>query len=274
MNQVAIYYFSGTGNSLAVARGIATELQASLIPVASTTSQESIAVDAEVIGVVFPIYDFKPPPIVVDFVRKLSDLDAKYLFAVCTYGLAPAQSLVYLDQIIASGGGHLAGGFAIELPHSGIGSVAVTPEQQAQMFSKCKPKLAEICAYVNRRAVGTIESRPPWRDLLRLRIIRMIPSLFAFLLRVLLKGIESLAFTANSDCNGCGVCERICPVNNIQMVNKQPEWADHCAGCFACLHWCPQAAISLGGSSMGVRRYHHPEVKLADMLKQRTLFAE
>jgi flavodoxin len=61
MSRIVIYYFSGTGNSLAVARDVAAGLHADLIPVASVMSRDRIETDAEVLGFVFPLYDFKPP---------------------------------------------------------------------------------------------------------------------------------------------------------------------------------------------------------------------
>lgn len=58
---IEIYYFSGTGNSLAVARDLAAKLNARLIPITTVMDRESIETDAERIGIVFPLYDFKPP---------------------------------------------------------------------------------------------------------------------------------------------------------------------------------------------------------------------
>ncbi|MBN1813316.1 MAG: EFR1 family ferrodoxin, partial [Anaerolineae bacterium] len=130
MDKAEICYFSGTGNSLAVARDVAEKLNAKLTSVISMMDQESVNIEADVIGFVFPIYDFKPPRVVEGFVRKLEAIDSKYLFAVCTYGIAPSQSLNHLDKVIKSYGGHLSAGFAVGMPHSGIGSGAITRTQQ------------------------------------------------------------------------------------------------------------------------------------------------
>ena len=59
-----IYYFSGTVNSLVVARDPAEKINGRLIPVMAVTDQNRIQTDATVIGVVFPVYDFKPPRII------------------------------------------------------------------------------------------------------------------------------------------------------------------------------------------------------------------
>ncbi|BDZ67069.1 hypothetical protein [Methanobacterium ferruginis] len=48
-----IYYFSGTGNSLAVARDIARKMDGKLIPIASVVNSGPIVTDTDVIGIVF-----------------------------------------------------------------------------------------------------------------------------------------------------------------------------------------------------------------------------
>ncbi|PIU25867.1 MAG: hypothetical protein COZ07_10650 [Candidatus Infernicultor aquiphilus] len=32
------------------------------------------------------------------------------------------------------------------------------------------------------------------------------------------------SFQYDEKCNGCGICTRICPVNNIKMVENRPVW--------------------------------------------------
>jgi len=72
MATAEIYYFSGTGNSLSVARMIAEKLDAQLIPVASFTNEGQIQSNADVIGITFPVYYADAPAIVCRFARRLS----------------------------------------------------------------------------------------------------------------------------------------------------------------------------------------------------------
>jgi len=267
VNGVEIFYFSGTGNSLAVARYMAEELGAKLTSVTSMMDLESVDVEADVIGFVFPIYDFKAPPVVEDFIRTLEGIDSKYLFAVCTYGLAPSRSLRRFDKALRSRGGQLSAGFAVYMPHSGIGSGAITKTQQEEMLKSWKYRLEGICETIAAREKGEIESSSLLLNFSR--NIRMVSHAMEFAKQLLLKGIDSLGFTFNEDCNACGICERICPVHNIEIVDGHPTWSDHCAGCFACLNWCPKEAISVGGLDLGIKPYHHPAVKLSDMMRHR-----
>ena len=90
--KAAVYYFTGTGNSLAVARDIAKSLEGELISIPSVIQQELVRTDAEVIGVVFPVYIWGMPLIVERFIKKLANLQDKYVFAITTYGGMPGAT--------------------------------------------------------------------------------------------------------------------------------------------------------------------------------------
>ena len=154
-----IYYFSGTGNSLSVARDIAETTNGKLIPVAPLVKQETISTNAEVIGIVFPVYDFKPPPIVLEFIRRLSEIETRYLFAVGTYGFMPFNAMRILDKEIETCGGKLSLGFVVRMPHSGIGHKTVTIHEQNKMFKNWKRKLEVVLGSVNTRKEGILETR-------------------------------------------------------------------------------------------------------------------
>ncbi|MDC7223451.1 MAG: EFR1 family ferrodoxin, partial [Spirochaetales bacterium] len=73
------------------------------------------------------------------------------------------------------------------------------------------------------------------------------------------------SFTVNSNCNGCGQCSRICPVENIEIREGKPKWLHKCENCFSCFQWCPMQAIG-GPFTEQVRRFHHPEVTIKEIL--------
>jgi flavodoxin len=84
-----IYYFSGTGNSLVVARDIAEKTKGKLISIPAVMGKQSIRTDADNIGIVFPCHLahlYGIPLIVKRFIKKLEDINSKYIFAVCTCG--------------------------------------------------------------------------------------------------------------------------------------------------------------------------------------------
>ena len=42
-------------------------------------------------------------------------------------------------------------------------------------------------------------------------------------------------FYVKDSCIGCGKCEKLCPLNNIQLRDKKPVWGNDCTHCMACI---------------------------------------
>lgn len=270
-----IYYFSGTGNSLVVARDIAEKTNGKLIPIASMMDTESIRTDADVIGIVFPVYNVVNdgmPLIIKKFVRKLENIGSKYIFAVCTCGGGSGSTIENIGKVIKTRGGKLAAGFTVKMP-SNVSHV--TKEKQQKMFDDYTQKIDIICEYVNTQKEGKFET-----------IGALVKFIFAPLVPIarhlILGRMEKLSetsqlpidefmplidksFHSDEKCDGCGICSRVCPTSNIEMADHKPSWQHHCENCLACLNWCPKEAIHSGLTS-NERKYHHPDVKISDML--------
>lgn len=58
--------------------------------------------------------------------------------------------------------------------------------------------------------------------------------------------VSDRAFTVSAAYNGCGICARVCPVDNIEMADGRPVWQNRCENCLACVNWCPREAIQGG----------------------------
>jgi len=282
---VDVYYFSGTGNSLVVARDIAEKTRGNLIPISSIMHKERIESDADLIGVVFPVYGFvRIPSIVNRFIGKLDDISSKYVFAVSTYGSVAGMGIKTFGKAVRSSGGKLSAGFAVHMPVNNItipsfmysGTVG---DKERQLFANWRRKLDYVCNYVNARKEGKVEASnkllfslfyPIDRFYGRWRIQSKYNRLANANLNMdALWSMMDLSYYCDEKCDGCGVCSRICPVNNIKLVNGKPTWQHHCERCLACLQWCPKESIQFDKDSIGKKRYHHPDVELSDMLQQR-----
>ena len=63
-------------------------------------------------------------------------------------------------------------------------------------------------------------------------------------------------FYVNDSCVGCGACQKFCPLNNIELVDKKPVWGDQCTHCMACIGNCPAKAIEYGTITQDKEPYH------------------
>ncbi|MBR1369919.1 hypothetical protein RJ53_10695 [Methanocalculus chunghsingensis] len=88
-----IYSFTGTGNTLAVARQLGDALgDTTIIPITRVTGNGPLPHDAEpadAIGIAFPVYYMDMPRIVVEFVHRLRLNGNPYIFGIATCGGSP-----------------------------------------------------------------------------------------------------------------------------------------------------------------------------------------
>ena len=111
--------------------------------------KESITTDADVVGIVFPVYHaiFNGMPLIIGrFIRKMGNIDSKYIFAVCTCKGWSRVTINKVGEIIKIRGGRLSAGFTVKMPDN---SSSTTREKQQKLFNKWKKKLEIIYHYVN-----------------------------------------------------------------------------------------------------------------------------
>lgn len=96
-NRRIIFYFTGTGNCLYIARQLADE-QTRLLSIPQLVKHGEYEFEADEIGIVYPIYGHMPPNMVRNFIRK-AKLKADYKFAVLTYGNRKCNAVEIWDEL-------------------------------------------------------------------------------------------------------------------------------------------------------------------------------
>jgi Pyruvate/2-oxoacid:ferredoxin oxidoreductase delta subunit len=253
-----LFYFSGNGNELEVARDLARELRnARVIPIARALVTEAEST-ADCVGVLFPVYMWGPPLIVARFCGKVAVKPSAYLFGVATHGGMPGAPLFVLRRLLRRRGLKLACGFGIKMPGTYTPLHGAVPEEkQRPLLAREGQRVREIAEALRARRAGIEQSGSVILNMLLSRVVYGVCA-------PRIPGMDK-AFWVDEKCNGCGLCARVCPVRNVEMTDGKPRWLGHCEQCMACLQWCPQEAIQAGKRTEGRRRYRHPEVNATDL---------
>ena len=99
----------------------------------------------------------------------------------------------------------------------------------------------------------------------------------------MLKGMQDHHFSMTADrllelkadrCIQCMTCQKVCPHNNFTPSDDAVLFKGKCEFCLACVHNCPQKALTLKSQWPGApgernpeARYRNPNVSLNDIIK-------
>lgn len=248
-----IYYFTGTGNSRQIAEDISSAIGSCEVRnIADFEDNTDIA--AERLGIVFPVYFWGLPLIVERFLRQIRLKNKPYVFALVNYGVWPGKALDQAAGLLKKRGIQLNAGFLIKMPDNYIlwyGAKSQTVQNRC--FEREKEKVESIGRIILTKKDAPLEKSKYGVDrLLSAPINRLSAKRFAEADRT---------FFADKKCRGCGLCERICPVNNIKLTDGKPVWGHHCESCLGCIQRCPAQAIQHGRLTRKRQRYLNPNVK-------------
>ncbi len=72
--------------------------------------------------------------------------------------------------------------------------------------------------------------------------------------------------TVEEGCIKCSTCVKVCPVNNIELINNEVTLKDHCLSCFACTHNCPVNVMRLK-NERDTSRFRNSHITVNDIIK-------
>jgi ferredoxin/flavodoxin len=255
------FYFSGTGNSLKVAKELALTLPDTELYSMGNANAPHIGKEIESIGFIFPLYFWGLPAAVQHFVNALrpDELHGKYIYAICTSGSGKAfNSMNGLTRILKQKNAPpLNYGGTLKMFSNYVFMYDMRSDVKgitAKSNDAMKPIIADIAA----RRENEIK-----KPFFLTRIIATIVN------RSFHKSVakKDEGFYVSDTCTGCGTCQKVCPVGNIKMENNRPKYTHHCESCTACIHYCPVRAIQWKDKTQKRGRYHHPDINAEEIAR-------
>ena len=245
-----IFYFTGTGNSLYVARKLAAPGE-TVRSITEALEQDDLHVDladGEALGFVFPVYFYTVSDPVLNLVRKMTVSNASYVYAVIVCGASIGPAGGFLRDELRRKGLTLSRVDPLIVPDGAVLFYDIdTPDQMARQLLAADEKIAIIRSAIDNRQPSSISgSAAAGKAMLASYHVCM----------------GTGKFRVTDNCIGCGLCSTICPAHAIAMKDGRPVWTKKkCLKCCGCINRCPVSAIQYGRRTESRGRYVNPVLK-------------
>lgn len=247
-----ILCFTGTGNSRFVAKGLAVKLGDEVVSLNAVLKQHLPAVfeSEHPFVVVAPIYAWRFPRVIEELLERAEFRGSKELYCVGTMAAQSGDADKYCVRAIAGKGMVFMGYRGVEMPSNFLpGGHMPSQELVAATLTKALPAIDEIA--------GIIRSGEKLTKTDKTRFSRILSGFVNEGFNRYM--VSRQEFVVEDSCTGCGLCEHLCPMNNISMKDGRPVFSNKCICCYACIQHCPKEAINIGTQTRDRGRYTCPE---------------
>lgn len=237
---IDFYYFSGTGNTLLVVKKMQETFRENGITVNLYQIEDSNPADVNTghtIGLGFPIAELSTYNFVWKFIRALPESNASTeIFMVDTLAGFSGGIVGPIRQIVKKKGYNPVGAKEIVMPPN----IFYIQDEET-----CQEKVQKGLLKAEKYALDLIEGSSKWGRVPVLSDAVYYTSIASLKLTESNFNQKLLHFkTKNAECRKCGICVKLCPVDNIKMEEGEyPEHGHKCEYCLRCTSFCPRGAI-------------------------------
>lgn len=248
-----ILYFTGTGNSRYVANVIKSVTNDEIVSMNELIKFEnsSILKSDNPFIFVFPTYALSMPILVREFIEKTKFNGCKKAYFIFTCEGEVGDVAEYqVQQICIKKGFEYMGFDSVRMPANHITQFYVPDKGTAKkIIENSKPNIYKIAEKIKNTQCLNKNKLSPAVAMKNTMIESMSKAYYD-------KMDNPKGFHVTDKCISCGKCVKLCPLNNIELINGKPKWESNCTHCMACICGCPKASIEFKNKTQGKPRYY------------------
>ena len=249
-----ILYFTSTGNCLYVAK----KLNAELLSIPQMQKNKIYEITDDVVGIITPIYGFDIPRPAREYLAKVK-INADYVFSIMTYGQYSMAAVSLMKDLLRSRGVTLHYSNEIKMVDNYLPNFEIEKQLAIKNDNEIDKAIDAIVRDIQIRRQYILP-----KNIAMLLTSKLFSSVYASDKGKKMMNDAAKKFTITDECTGCGICRKVCPMNNIAGENK-PTYLDKCEFCLACIHLCPKNAIHLKNQK-SVKRFKNKNVTLSEII--------
>ncbi|WP_243342424.1 EFR1 family ferrodoxin [Anaerococcus sp. AGMB09787] len=254
-----IIYFTGTGNTLHAGKILAHELgDTTFFRISKNMDKAKVRElinEAASIGILAPVYAGTLPYMVSDFLKVTSFPQDTYIYSLLTCAGSELSAHTDVELCLEETSKRkVDNNFTLTYPSNFQTHMAPKDDQTIKkVVGDAEDELKKIASIIEKREKEAI------------KVKKFMAAISRASLKIFVKKNTDKNFYSDDKCISCGICQKVCPAANIDLVESKPRWKNSCESCMACINLCPVKAIQYKEKTKTWGRYSNPEINTNEL---------
>ena len=267
MLKVAIFQFSGTGNTYFISQLIQREFRekriiCDLYAIESLREYNHLIDHYDIIGLGYPIYGSSIPKIVRQFISGLRHRSDKRGFVFCTQMFYSGDGAAYGARLLKKRGFHVLEQEHFKMPNN-ITDYKIFRTKKSIDYDLIESKnTIKVKRFVKNIILEKRFLKGSNPISLILGLIQRLPY------HLMEEKQMNHAILLEPNCILCNKCVELCPTKNFVIRDGKLKVRNKCILCYRCVNHCPVQALHINKKTLVDKPYHGPTVqfKIRDVM--------